>query len=30
MEALRAWDGSPKLLPMEGHELMIAFRKPGA
>lgn len=28
MEALRAWDGSPRLLPMEGHELMIAFRKP--
>lgn len=28
MEALRTWDGSPKLLPMEGHELMIAFRKP--
>jgi 2-polyprenyl-3-methyl-5-hydroxy-6-metoxy-1,4-benzoquinol methylase len=27
VDDLRAWDGSLKLLPMEGHELMIAFRK---
>jgi 2-polyprenyl-3-methyl-5-hydroxy-6-metoxy-1,4-benzoquinol methylase len=27
-ESLRVWEGGPKLLPMEGNELMIAFRKP--
>jgi len=27
IESLRAWHGAPILLPMEGHELMLAFRK---
>lgn len=28
LDALREWKGSPKLLAMDGNELMIAFRKP--